>query len=118
MLFLKSIHFQLQDGDGWSSRDSWSAFRWLYVCTSSLHSLVCLIQLQWLAMFLLKISQSYALVYSEFFPCIINIMILLIFLGPQCIMAGSTKLPYAQKPLMLYGGEMTCQTQSGKVRHV
>lgn len=30
-------------------------------------------------------------------------------------MAGTTKLPYAQKPLMLYGGEMTCQTQSGKV---
>ena len=39
----------------------------------------------------------------------------IIFLGPQCIMAGTTKLPYAQKPLMLYGGEMTCQTQSGKV---
>ncbi|XP_068702093.1 WD repeat-containing protein 19-like [Montipora foliosa] len=35
-------------------------------------------------------------------------------IGPQCIMAGSTKLPYAQKPLMLYGGEVTCQTQSGK----
>lgn len=35
-------------------------------------------------------------------------------IGPQCIMAGTTKLPYAQKPLMLYGGEMTCQTQSGK----
>ena len=30
-------------------------------------------------------------------------------------MAGTTKLPYAQKPLMLYGGELTCQTQSGKV---
>ena len=37
--------------------------------------------------------------------------------GPQCIMVGSTKLPYAQKPLMLYGGEITCQTQSGKVGH-
>ncbi|EDO29788.1 predicted protein, partial [Nematostella vectensis] len=35
--------------------------------------------------------------------------------GPHCIMAGSTKLPYAQKPLMLYDGEMTCQTLSGKV---
>ncbi|KAL9972694.1 hypothetical protein ACROYT_G019054 [Oculina patagonica] len=35
-------------------------------------------------------------------------------IGPQCIMAGSTKLPYAQKPFMLYGGEITCQTQSGK----
>ncbi|XP_031560697.1 WD repeat-containing protein 19-like [Actinia tenebrosa] len=34
--------------------------------------------------------------------------------GPQCIMAGTTKLPYAQKPLMLYNGEMTCQTPSGK----
>jgi len=40
------------------------------------------------------------------------------FLGPQCILAGSTKLPYAQKPLMLYGGEITCQTQSGKVRRM
>ncbi|XP_073252735.1 WD repeat-containing protein 19-like [Porites lutea] len=35
-------------------------------------------------------------------------------IGPKCILAGSTKLPYAQKPLMLYGGEITCQTQSGK----
>ncbi|KAK3739122.1 hypothetical protein QZH41_010524, partial [Actinostola sp. cb2023] len=34
--------------------------------------------------------------------------------GPQCIMAGTTKLPYAQKPLMLYSGEMICQTLSGK----
>lgn len=41
-----------------------------------------------------------------------------IFIGPQCILAGSTKLPYAQKPLMLYGGEITCQTQSGKVRRM
>ncbi|KXJ24489.1 WD repeat-containing protein 19 [Exaiptasia diaphana] len=32
----------------------------------------------------------------------------------QCIMAGTTKLPYGQKPLMLYGGEMVCQTLSGK----
>ncbi|XP_015750189.1 PREDICTED: WD repeat-containing protein 19-like [Acropora digitifera] len=39
-------------------------------------------------------------------------------IGPQCIMAGSTKLPYAQKPLMLYGGEVTCQTQSGKTSKV
>lgn len=31
-------------------------------------------------------------------------------------MAGTTKLPYGQKPLMLYGGEMACQTLSGKVK--
>ena len=30
-------------------------------------------------------------------------------------MVGTTKLPYAQKPLMLYSGEVTCQTLSGKV---
>ena len=29
--------------------------------------------------------------------------------------AGNTKLPYGQKPLMLYNGEVSCQTLSGKV---
>ena len=44
-----------------------------------------------------------------------KICILFVHLGPQCIMSGTTKLPYALKPLMLYAGEVTCQTQSGKV---
>ena len=34
--------------------------------------------------------------------------------GPAVTLAGTTKLPFAQQPLMLYNGEMTCQTQSGK----
>ncbi|XP_033108550.1 WD repeat-containing protein 19-like isoform X2 [Anneissia japonica] len=34
--------------------------------------------------------------------------------GPQVTLAGTTKLPYAQKPLLLYNGEVTCQTPSGK----
>lgn len=55
--------------------------------------------------------------FGLFLPVLL-VILFFFFLGPQCIMAGSTKLPYAQKPLMLYGGEMTCQTQSGKVRHL
>ncbi|PIK59918.1 putative WD repeat-containing protein 19, partial [Apostichopus japonicus] len=38
--------------------------------------------------------------------------------GPSVVLAGSTKLPFSQKPLMLYGGEVTCQTGSGKVSNV
>lgn len=34
--------------------------------------------------------------------------------GSQCIMAGSTKLSFSHLPVMLYNGEMTCQTPSGK----
>ena len=35
--------------------------------------------------------------------------------GPSCVFAGNSKLPYGQKPLMLYNGEVSCQTLSGKV---
>ena len=41
--------------------------------------------------------------------------ILICFSGPSCVFAGNTKLPYGQKPLMLYNGEVSCQTLSGKV---
>ncbi|XP_028657806.1 WD repeat-containing protein 19 [Erpetoichthys calabaricus] len=34
--------------------------------------------------------------------------------GSKVILAGGTKLPYSHKPLLLYNGELTCQTQSGK----
>jgi len=37
------------------------------------------------------------------------------FTGPSCVFAGNSKLPYGQKPLMLYNGEVSCQTLSGKV---
>ena len=37
------------------------------------------------------------------------------FVGPSCVFAGNTKLPYGQKPLMLYNGEVSCLTLSGKV---
>ena len=38
-----------------------------------------------------------------------------VFVGSQCVVAGTTKLPYGQIPLMLYNGEVTLQTQSGKI---
>ncbi|XP_004642695.2 WD repeat-containing protein 19 isoform X2 [Octodon degus] len=38
--------------------------------------------------------------------------------GSKVIWAGSTKLPFAHKPLLLYNGELTCQTQSGKTNTV
>lgn len=34
--------------------------------------------------------------------------------GPKVELVGSTKLPSGQHPLLLYNGEVTCQTQSGK----
>uniref|UniRef100_A0A8L0DNG0 WD repeat-containing protein 19 n=1 Tax=Oncorhynchus mykiss TaxID=8022 RepID=A0A8L0DNG0_ONCMY len=34
--------------------------------------------------------------------------------GPRVVFVGSTKLPFSHKPLLLYNGELTCQTQSGK----
>lgn len=39
----------------------------------------------------------------------------LTFAGPECTLAGTCKLPYGHTPVMLYGGDLTCQTQSGKV---
>ncbi|NP_001253801.1 WD repeat-containing protein 19 isoform X1 [Macaca nemestrina] len=38
--------------------------------------------------------------------------------GAKVILAGSTKVPFAHKPLLLYNGELTCQTQSGKVNNI
>lgn len=38
--------------------------------------------------------------------------------GPAVILVGTTKLPYAQQPLMLHNGELVCQTQSGKTTSV
>ncbi|XP_036993911.2 WD repeat-containing protein 19 [Artibeus jamaicensis] len=38
--------------------------------------------------------------------------------GSKVILAGGTRVPYAYKPLLLYNGELTCQTQSGKVNNI
>ncbi|XP_042174195.1 WD repeat-containing protein 19-like isoform X2 [Oncorhynchus tshawytscha] len=38
--------------------------------------------------------------------------------GPRVVFVGSTKLPFSHKPLLLYNGELTCQTQSGKTSSV
>lgn len=34
------------------------------------------------------------------------------------ILAGGTKVPFSHKPLLLYNGELTCQTQSGKINNI
>ncbi|XP_052278623.1 WD repeat-containing protein 19-like isoform X1 [Dreissena polymorpha] len=36
-------------------------------------------------------------------------------MGTRCDLVGSTKLPYGQKPVLLHNGEVTLQTQSGKL---
>eukprot|EP00118_Oscarella_pearsei_P011922 m.83949 g.83949 ORF g.83949 m.83949 type:complete len:1349 (+) comp36373_c0_seq7:62-4108(+) len=38
--------------------------------------------------------------------------------GPQCQLVGTTKVPFGYKPLMLYNGDVTCQTASGKLGYV
>ncbi|XP_072526408.1 WD repeat-containing protein 19 [Salminus brasiliensis] len=38
--------------------------------------------------------------------------------GSKVLLVGSTKLPFSHKPLLLYNGELTCQTQSGKTSNV
>ncbi|XP_046853283.1 WD repeat-containing protein 19-like [Xenia sp. Carnegie-2017] len=38
--------------------------------------------------------------------------------GPRCRLVDTTKLPYAHYPLVLYNGELTCQTQSGKTLNI
>ncbi|KAJ8281320.1 hypothetical protein GJAV_G00066160 [Gymnothorax javanicus] len=38
--------------------------------------------------------------------------------GSKIILAGGTKLPFSHKPLLLYNGELTCQTPSGKTSSV
>lgn len=37
------------------------------------------------------------------------------FTGSMVAFAGTTKLPYGQIPVLLYNGEITLQTQSGKL---
>ncbi|KAK3532252.1 hypothetical protein QTP86_011841 [Hemibagrus guttatus] len=38
--------------------------------------------------------------------------------GSKVILAGATKLPFSHKPLLLYNGDLTCQTQSGKTSSI
>ncbi|XP_045406491.1 WD repeat-containing protein 19 isoform X1 [Lemur catta] len=38
--------------------------------------------------------------------------------GSKVILAGGTKVPFSHKPLLLYNGELTCQTQSGKINSI
>ncbi|XP_044536014.1 WD repeat-containing protein 19 [Gracilinanus agilis] len=38
--------------------------------------------------------------------------------GSKVILAGGTKIPFSHKPLLLYNGELTCQTQSGKTNNI
>uniref|UniRef100_A0A1A7WGZ7 WD repeat-containing protein 19 n=1 Tax=Iconisemion striatum TaxID=60296 RepID=A0A1A7WGZ7_9TELE len=38
--------------------------------------------------------------------------------GPQVVLVGCTTLPFSQRPLLLYNGELTCQTTSGKTSEV
>uniref|UniRef100_A0A8C6ZUB4 WD repeat domain 19 n=1 Tax=Nothoprocta perdicaria TaxID=30464 RepID=A0A8C6ZUB4_NOTPE len=38
--------------------------------------------------------------------------------GSKVILAGSTEVPFSHKPLLLYNGELTCQTQSGKTNSI
>ncbi|XP_072190356.1 WD repeat-containing protein 19 isoform X2 [Excalfactoria chinensis] len=38
--------------------------------------------------------------------------------GSKIILAGATEVPFSQKPLLLYNGELTCQTQSGKTNSI
>uniref|UniRef100_A0A8C2H4P6 WD repeat domain 19 n=1 Tax=Cyprinus carpio TaxID=7962 RepID=A0A8C2H4P6_CYPCA len=38
--------------------------------------------------------------------------------GSKVILVGATKLPFSHKPLLLHNGELTCQTQSGKINSV
>uniref|UniRef100_A0A8C2YFK5 WD repeat-containing protein 19 n=1 Tax=Coturnix japonica TaxID=93934 RepID=A0A8C2YFK5_COTJA len=38
--------------------------------------------------------------------------------GSKIILAGATEVPFSQKPLLLYDGELTCQTQSGKTNNI
>lgn len=39
-------------------------------------------------------------------------------LGSKIILAGGTEVPFSHKPLLLYNGELTCQTQSGKTNNI
>ena len=35
--------------------------------------------------------------------------------GALCELIGTTKLPFGYKPLMLYNGEVSCQTLTGRI---
>lgn len=37
------------------------------------------------------------------------------YAGSLCNMVGTTKLPFGHSPLMLYNGEVSCQTLTGKI---
>ena len=36
--------------------------------------------------------------------------------GPECVLAGVTKLPFGHKPIMFYNGEVSCLTLTGKLQ--
>lgn len=38
--------------------------------------------------------------------------------GPKLVHAGDSKLPYGHNPLMLFNGQVTCQTQNGRTSTV
>ncbi|XP_022361796.1 WD repeat-containing protein 19 isoform X2 [Enhydra lutris kenyoni] len=38
--------------------------------------------------------------------------------GSKVILAGGTKVPFSHRPLLLFNGELTCQTQSGKINNI
>ncbi|CAK6433228.1 unnamed protein product [Pipistrellus nathusii] len=38
--------------------------------------------------------------------------------GSRVVLADGTKVPFSHKPLLLYNGELTCQTQSGQINNV
>lgn len=54
------------------------------------------------------------IIYSFFFPHLCRSLCP----GPRVVLVGSTALLFSQKPLLLYNGELTCQTASGKTSEV
>ncbi|KFV02721.1 WD repeat-containing protein 19, partial [Tauraco erythrolophus] len=38
--------------------------------------------------------------------------------GSKIILAGGMEVPFSHKPLLLYNGELTCQTQNGKTNNI
>lgn len=44
-----------------------------------------------------------------------NITVPIFILGSVCNMISTTKLPFGHVPLMLYNGEVSCQTLTGKI---
>lgn len=58
----------------------------------------------------------FPVLFCHYGKCKINIPVSL--KGSKVILVGATKLPFSHKPLLLYNGELTCQTQSGKTSSV